>query len=118
MEYIADIVSRHPNIIVVSDEVYKFTIYNPQEDGDETARGHYHFARFPNMWDRTITLSSCGKTFSVTGWQVGWMIGPKKYIKPVQDLIPCVQFCAATPIQHALTLALKEAENSYCGYDK
>lgn len=68
------------------------------------------------MWDRTITLSSCGKTFSVTGWQVGWMIGPAKYIIPVQDIIPCVQFCASTPIQSALTIALPTAQQQYLGY--
>ena len=68
------------------------------------------------MWDRTITLSSCGKTFSVTGWQVGWTVGPSKYIKPIQDLLPCVQFCASTPIQHALMCALQIAEKPYDGY--
>lgn len=70
------------------------------------------------MWDRTITLSSCGKTFSVTGWQVGWAVGPERFIKPIQNYIPCVQFCASTPIQHALSLALKEAELPYEGYSK
>ena len=68
------------------------------------------------MWDRTITLSSCGKTFSVTGWQVGWMVGPQKYILPIQDIIPCVQFCASTPIQAALTIALPIAQQQYQGY--
>lgn len=67
------------------------------------------------MWDRTITLSSCGKTFSVTGWQVGWTIGPSKFIKPIQELLPCVQFCSATPIQHALMIALQIAEKPYKG---
>lgn len=70
------------------------------------------------MWDRTITLSSCGKTFSVTGWQVGWLVAPQKFIRPIQDLLPCVQFCAATPIQHALTHALQIADNPYKGHTK
>jgi aspartate/methionine/tyrosine aminotransferase len=68
------------------------------------------------MWDRTITLSSCGKTFSITGWQAGWMIGPSKYIIPVHEMIPCVQFCASTPIQAALSLALPQATLPYEGY--
>ena len=118
MELIAEIVETNPKLIVVSDEVYKFTVYNPLEAGDETSKGHYHFARLPGMYDRTISLSSCGKTFSVTGWQVGWMIGPQKYIKPAQELLPCIQFCASTPIQHALTLALPMAERPYEGYSK
>ena len=116
LEAVAQIVRENPNIIVLCDEVYKFTIYNPFEIGDPSVRGHYHFARLPGMWDRTITISSCGKTFSVTGWQVGWMVGPEKFIKPVQELLPCVQFCAATIMQQALTNALKVADEPYDGY--
>lgn len=115
MEDIAEVVRQHPNLIVISDEVYKFSVYNPLEPGDSSSIGHYHFARLPDMWDRTITLSSCGKTFSCTGWQVGWTVGPEKFIKPMQDLLPCVQFCASTPIQHALTSALQVAELPYKG---
>lgn len=115
MEAIADIVREHPNLIVISDEVYKFSVYNPLEEGDSSSIGHYHFSRLPDMFDRTMTLSSCGKTFSCTGWQVGWIVGPAKYIKPIQELLPCVQFCASTPIQHALTSALQIAEKPYLG---
>ena len=71
---------------------------------------------YTDMWDRTITLSSCGKTFSITGWQVGWMVGPAKYITPIHNIIPCIQFCASTPIQAALTLALQQAREPYEGY--
>ena len=91
MEAIAEIVRENPNLIVISDKVYKFSVYNPLEPGDSSSVGHYHFSRLPDMYDRTITLSSCGKTFSCTGWQVGWTVGPAKYIKPMQDLLPCVQ---------------------------
>lgn len=117
MMRIADIVRKHPNLVIISDEVYKFTIYNNAYPGDSTAIGHYHFARLPAMWDRTITLSSCGKTFSVTGWQVGWMVGPKRLIEPAQRLLPCVQFCAATPIQEALVKAITIAEQPYNEHD-
>lgn len=70
------------------------------------------------MWDRTITISSCGKTFSVTGWQIGWMIGPSKYIDPVHRMLPCVQFCPPTPMQQALSNALILADQKYEGYNK
>lgn len=112
-EAIAAIVRKHPRIVVISDEVYKFSVYDALEDGDPTSRGHYHFARLPGMFDRTITLSSCGKTFSVTGWQVGWMVGPAALIRPVQEVLPCIQFCASTPVQHALYTALQTAEQPY-----
>ena len=114
-EAVADIVRRHPQLVVLSDEVYKFSVYDALEDGDPTSRGHYHFARLPGMFDRTITLSSCGKTFSATGWQVGWMVGPAHLVRPVQELLPCVQFCASTPVQHALYTALKSAELPFEG---
>ena len=70
----------------------------------------------PDMWDRTITISSAGKTFSVTGWQVGWLIGPERYVAPVQAMLPCVQFCAPTPIQEALARAIVIADQPYEGY--
>lgn len=115
MQKIAAIVRRHPHVTVLSDEVYKFTVYGGAEPGDSSAVGHYHFARLPDMWDRTITISSCGKTFSVTGWQVGWMVGPAKFIAPIQAVLPCVQFCAASPIQDALSKVIKQAEKPFEG---
>ena len=42
------------------------------------------------MWDRTLTISSAGKTFSATGWQVGWVVGPRRLVRDVQTLLPCV----------------------------
>lgn len=113
LQSIADIVRRNPHVSVISDEVYKYTVYDAIEQGDSSSKGHYHFARLPDMWDRTITLSSCGKTFSCTGWQVGWMVAPKKFILPVHELLPSIQFCVSTPIQHALMLALQEADEPY-----
>ena len=117
LEAIAAVVRKHPQLIVLSDEVYKFTIYAPNHEGDPTVSGHSHFAAIPDMWDKTITISSCGKTFSVTGWQTGWMVGPEDLIQPVHEMLPCVQFCTATPTQQALTGVLKIADQPYNGYD-
>ena len=117
LEKIANVVRKYPQITVLSDEVYKYTIYAPNESGDSTAKGHTHFAALPGMWDQTITISSCGKTFSVTGWQTGWMIGPKKFIDPVHELLPCLQFCTATPTQQALTNVLRQADEPYGDYE-
>ena len=46
---------------------------------------------------------------------IGWTVGPAKFVRPMQELLPCVQFCASTPIQHALTIALPKAEQPYMG---
>ncbi|KAL3769254.1 hypothetical protein ACHAWU_007008 [Discostella pseudostelligera] len=78
--------------------------------------GHVHFASLPNMWERTLTISSAGKTFSATGWQVGWCIGPAHLISPIHQLLPYVQFCASTVIQEALARTLPRADEAYEGY--
>ena len=82
----------------------------------DEASSHVHFASLPGMFDRTVTLSSAGKTFSITGWQAGWCIGPARLLKPVQLLLPFVQFCVSAPIQHALARALERAEQPYEGH--
>ena len=75
-----------------------------------------HFATLPGMWERTVTISSAGKTFSATGWQVGWAVGPESLISPVHTLLPYVQFCASTVIQEALARALPRADEPYLGH--
>ena len=127
--------------VVLSDEVYKYIVHAPpksemeeeeaahfenihnEEDTSNSAdykpaicQGHVHFASLPGMWDRTITISSAGKTFSATGWQVGWSIGPKHLMAPIHQVLPYIQFCASTVIQEALARALPKADLPYEGY--
>ncbi len=142
MEIIADAVTNRAtaDCVVLSDEVYKYivhappksemeeeeaahfeNIHNAEEDNSAQykpaiCQGHVHFASLPGMWDRTITISSAGKTFSATGWQVGWSIGPKHLIAPIHQLLPYVQFCASTVIQEALARALPRADLPYEEY--
>lgn len=121
MESVAEALElAHPNCVVLSDEVYKYIVHSPptQRAPEESlfCRGHVHFASLPGMWDRTITISSAGKTFSATGWQVGWCIGPKRLIAPIHQLLPYVQFCASTVIQEAVARALPRADEPYEGY--
>jgi len=119
--------------VVLSDEVYKYIVHSPckedtqisnnEKNQDEntqssaiTCPGHTHFASLPRMYERTITVSSAGKTFSATGWQVGWCIGPPHLITPIHQLLPYVQFCASTVIQDTLARTLQKAELPYEGY--
>ena len=76
---------------------------------------HVHLASLPGMADRTVTVSSAGKTFSVTGWQVGWAVGPAAVIGAVQRALPLVQFCASTPMQVAMCGVLRAADRPYGG---
>lgn len=111
----------NPDCIVLSDEVYKYIVHSPPKStGAEESlfcRGHVHFASLPGMWDRTITISSAGKTFSATGWQIGWCIGPRRLISRVHQVLPYVQFCASTVIQEALARSLQRADEPYEGHD-
>jgi len=122
MEHIAEALDlANPDCVVLSDEVYKYIVHSPpKERAPEESlfcRGHVHFASLPGMWDRTITISSAGKTFSATGWQVGWCVGPRHLIGPIHQLLPYVQFCASTVIQEALARSLPRADEPYEGHD-
>lgn len=121
MESVAEALElANPDCIVLSDEVYKYIVHAPpKERAPEESlfcRGHVHFASLPGMWDRTITISSAGKTFSATGWQVGWCVGPKRLIAPIHQLLPYIQFCASTVIQEALARTLERADEPYEGH--
>ncbi|KAG7353561.1 aminotransferase [Nitzschia inconspicua] len=109
-----------PACVVLSDEVYKYIVHAPPKEqftsDSPLCAGHTHFASLPGMWDRTITISSAGKTFSATGWQVGWCIGPRRLIGPIHQLLPYVQFCASTVIQEALARSLPRADEPYEGH--
>jgi len=126
MECIAHAVSNlaPPDCVVLSDEVYKYIVHSPPKESKTrqtdykpalVCPGHVHFASLPGMWERSITISSAGKTFSATGWQVGWSIGPPHLIAPIHQLLPYVQFCASTVIQEALARALPRADLPYEG---
>jgi len=131
MQIIADAIQTRtdPTCVVLSDEVYKYIVHsNPPKEPSSSATtndptipstidGHTHFASLPNMYDRTITISSAGKTFSATGWQVGWTIGPPHLISPIHRLVPHVQFCPSTVIQDALARALPRSDEPYRGCD-
>jgi kynurenine---oxoglutarate transaminase / cysteine-S-conjugate beta-lyase / glutamine---phenylpyruvate transaminase len=68
------------------------------------------------MWERTITVSSCGKTFSATGWKVGWCYGHKDLVKPVVLANQWVQYCVSSPTQKAIATILDEADKPYNGH--
>lgn len=95
------------DLYVLSDEVYDRLTYGV---------AHIRIASLPGMRDRTLTLGSAGKAFSVTGWRIGWVIASP----PVSDAIrrghQWVPFAAATPVQEAVAIALERAPS--VGYDE
>lgn len=92
LESLADICKKH-NLLVLSDEVYEHLVI----DGE-----HIRIASLPGMWDRTITVGSAGKTFSVTGWKLGWCYGPQELMNYVQLFHQNCIYTCPTPIQEAV----------------
>lgn len=91
------------DVVAITDEVYERLTF----DAD---RGHVHMATLPGMVERTITLSSLGKTFSMTGWKVGWAIGAPALSRAVRSAHQFLTFATATPLQHAAAAALTDGE--------
>mmetsp|Transcript_15332 Transcript_15332/g.29141 ORF Transcript_15332/g.29141 Transcript_15332/m.29141 type:complete len:189 (+) Transcript_15332:692-1258(+) len=67
------------------------------------------------MWQRTLVMSSAGKTFSVTGWKIGWCVGPANLVRCVQSVHQFVSFSVSTPMQEAIARSLKIALKPYKG---
>ncbi|XP_045865501.1 kynurenine--oxoglutarate transaminase 3 isoform X2 [Meles meles] len=90
LQVIADLCIKY-DTLCISDEVYEWLVY--------TGNKHLKIATFPGMWERTITIGSAGKTFSVTGWKLGWSIGPHHLIKHLQTVQQNTIYTCATPLQ-------------------
>ncbi|XP_034166963.1 kynurenine--oxoglutarate transaminase 3 isoform X3 [Pangasianodon hypophthalmus] len=97
LQAIADLCIKH-DTLCFSDEVYEWLIYKGHE--------HVKIANLPGMWDRTITIGSAGKTFSVTGWKLGWSIGPEHLVKHLQTVMQNTLYTCPTPLQEAVARSL------------
>lgn len=103
LEGIAAVVARHPRLVVLSDEVYEAMVYDDAE--------HCHIASVPSMFERCLTVFSAGKTFSATGWRVGYVVGPKSLISPLVRVHQASNFSTPTPLQIATAIAFERADN-------
>uniref|UniRef100_A0AAQ6IHL5 Kynurenine--oxoglutarate transaminase 3 n=1 Tax=Anabas testudineus TaxID=64144 RepID=A0AAQ6IHL5_ANATE len=93
LQMIADLCIKH-NMLCISDEVYEWLTY----DGAK----HVKIASLPGMWERTITVGSAGKTFSATGWKVGWAIGSGNIMKHLKTIHQNTVYHCATAAQEAV----------------
>jgi aspartate/methionine/tyrosine aminotransferase len=100
LEAIAQLCQEH-DVIAVTDEVYDRLVF----DG----ASHCSLATLPGMWERTLTLNSIGKTFSVTGWKIGWAIGPAHLNAALRAAHQWITFATSTPLQEASAVALEQA---------
>jgi N-succinyldiaminopimelate aminotransferase len=88
------------DLVCISDEVYEHLVY----DGE-----HIPPATLPGMGERTLTVSSVGKSFSFTGWKIGWCSGPAQLVAATRTVKQYLTFAGGTPLQHAAAAALSGA---------
>ncbi|CAO1404938.1 unnamed protein product [Diamesa tonsa] len=98
LEMIANLCKKW-NVLCISDEVYEHMVFAPNK--------HIRINTLPDMWDRTITIGSAGKTFSVTGWKLGWAYGPASLIRNLQMCHQNAVYTCATPLQEAVAIGFE-----------
>ena len=103
LQVVADVALEH-DLIVITDEVYEHLTF--AEDG--RAHEHVPIATLPGMWERTLSLSSAGKSYSVTGWKVGWATGPAELVSALLSAKQWLTFTSGAPLQPAIAVALDE----------
>jgi N-succinyldiaminopimelate aminotransferase len=103
LEVVAEVAQEH-DLVVVTDEVYEHLVF----DGGT----HVPISTLPGMFERTISISSSGKTFSLTGWKIGWVTGPETLVRTVQAAKQWLTFTSGAPLQPAIAHAL-DSETAY-----
>lgn len=104
LQTIADLAEKY-DTYVITDEVYEHIVY--------ASNKHIYFASLPGMWERTISCSSLSKTYSITGWRLGYIIAPPNIIDVARKVHDFLTVGAAAPLQEAAVTGLKFGEDYY-----
>jgi aminotransferase len=104
LENIAAIAQQH-DLFVFTDEIYEYFLY----DG----RTHMSFATLPGMADRTITLGGYSKTFSITGWRIGYSVASARWAQAIGAMNDLLYVCAPTPLQAGVAAGIQELPDSF-----
>ena len=104
LEFIATLAQKY-DTYVITDEVYEHILYAPHT--------HTYFATLPGMWERTISCSSLSKTYSVTGWRLGYTIAPPEITERIKKVHDFLTVGAAAPLQEAIIPGLKFGDDYY-----
>lgn len=102
--YIAELTKKY-DTYVITDEVYEHIVYEPHR--------HIYFASLPGMWERTISCSSLSKTYSITGWRLGYIIAPPEIIDVAKKVHDFLTVGAAAPLQEAVIPGLRFGQSYY-----
>lgn len=101
---IADLAKKY-DTYVITDEVYEYIVYAPHT--------HTYMASLPGMFERTISCSSLSKTYSITGWRLGYIIAPARIIEAAKKVHDFLTVGAASPLQEAAVAGLRFGEDYY-----
>ena len=104
LEIIAALAEKY-DTYVITDEVYEHIVYAPHQ--------HTYFATLPGMWDRTISCSSLSKTYSITGWRLGYIIAPEEIIERAKKVHDFLTVGCAAPLMEAVLPALNFGQDYY-----
>ena len=102
--FIADLAQKY-DTYVITDEVYEHIVYAPHK--------HIYFASLPGMWERTISCSSLSKTYSITGWRLGYTIAPEAITERIKKVHDFLTVGAAAPLQEAVIPGLNFEQDYY-----
>lgn len=101
--HVAALCEKH-NAWIVTDEIYEYITYGAP---------HISVARYPEARDRTLTISGASKTFAVTGWRVGYSVGPPELIDKMAVVNDLLYICAPAPLQHGIVAGLELDDDYY-----
>ena len=104
LKLIAELAEKY-DVFVITDEVYEHIVYKPNR--------HVYFAALPGMWERTISCSSLSKTYSITGWRLGYIIAPPPIIEVAKKVHDFLTVGAAAPLQEAAVTGLRFGDEYY-----
>ena len=104
LEFIAGLAKKY-DAYVITDEVYEHIVYAPHE--------HTYIASLPGMFERTISCSSLSKTYSITGWRLGYAIAPAEVTERIKKVHDFLTVGAAAPLQEAVATALRFPQSYY-----
>jgi N-succinyldiaminopimelate aminotransferase len=107
LRVIGELAKKH-DAVILSDEVYEHLVYAPGK----------HLRAATVLPDRTLTLSSGGKSFSFTGWKIGWALGPAPLVRAMQKAHQYVTFAVASPFQEAIAAALRLPDAYFRGFEE
>ncbi len=104
LEALAEFACRH-DLFVLTDEIYEYFLY----DG----RRHVSMASLPEMAERTITIGGYSKTFSVTGWRIGYSVASRQWAQAIGAMNDLLYVCAPAPLQMGVARGIRELPDSY-----